>query len=299
MIAPLVTPTQPHTVALSAISRDVEPGVGRRRRKQQVPALRRQVGAGAQPFHVAMAVGGVADEDHAGELAVAHRQLLVDAERAIFVAHRLGVAGSLQSPAEKTSTPMIFSFAACTVPVVRRALVAGDRRRQHLALLEQRRDQPVADAAMLDALADGEDVRVRRLHVVVDDDAAVDVQRRPCGRARRSAGCRRRPRPGRRRCRSPSANATPSTRSSPRIAVVLSAEQHADAQVFHLRLQVAAAVGIELPLHQRRHQVHDGDVAALHLQPARGFEPEQPAADDHRLHAWLRALQQFGVQAAN
>ena len=62
-------------------------------------------------------------------------------------------------------------------------------------------------------------------------------------------------------------------------------EQHADAELLHLAEQVVAAVGIELPLHQRRHQVHDRDVAALHLQPARGLEAEQPAADDDGLHA--------------
>ena len=87
MIVPLVTPTQPQTVALSDISATSRPDVGRRRRKQQVPPLVAEVGAGAQPVHVAMAVGGVADEDHAGELAVARRvELLVDAERAILVA---------------------------------------------------------------------------------------------------------------------------------------------------------------------------------------------------------------------
>ena len=71
MIVPLVTPTQPQTVALSAISATSSAGVGRRRREQQVPALAGEVGVGAQPLHVAMAVGGVADEDHAGQLAVA------------------------------------------------------------------------------------------------------------------------------------------------------------------------------------------------------------------------------------
>ena len=90
----------------------------------------------------------------------------------------------------------------------------------------------------------------------------------------------------------PSASATPSTWPLPRMAVVRAAEQHADAEVLHLAEQVAAAVGIELPLHQRRHQVDDGDVAALHLQPARGLETEQAAADDDGLARRARALEQ-------
>ena len=69
---------------------------------------------------------------------------------------------------------MILSLAACTVPVYVGPAIAGHRRREHLALLEERRDQAVADAAVLDALADREDVGVGRLHVVVDDDAALD-----------------------------------------------------------------------------------------------------------------------------
>ena len=123
-------------------------------------------------------------------------ELLVDAERAILVADRLGVllapvAGREDVDAHDLELRRLHGAGIGRPPV------AGDRRRQHLALLEQRRDQPVADAAVLDALADGEDVGRRRLHVVVDDDAAVDVQRRPCTRGRRWAGCRRRRRPGR------------------------------------------------------------------------------------------------------
>jgi hypothetical protein len=67
-------------------------------------------------------------------------------------------------------------------------------------------------------------------------------------------------------------------------------EHHLDAKVLHLAEQVLAAVGIQLPLHQRGHQVHDRDLAPLHLQPARGLEAEQAAADHDRLGALARAL---------
>ena len=59
------------------------------------------------------------------------------------------------------------------------------------------------------------------------------------------------------------------------------AEQHADAEPF-IFAEVLTAVRIELPLHQRRHQVHDGHLAALHLETARGLESEQAAADHDR-----------------
>ena len=66
------------------------------------------------------------------------------------------------------------------------------------------------------------------------------------------------------------------------------AEQHANAELLDLAPQQAAADGIDLALHQRVHQVDDGDVAALHLEPARGLEPEQAAADHDRLRAARR-----------
>ena len=59
---------------------------------------------------------------------------------------------------------------------IRRSLVARDRCRQNFALFEQGRHEPVARAAVLDALADSEDVGIGRLHIVVDDDAAIDVE---------------------------------------------------------------------------------------------------------------------------
>ena len=42
-----------------------------------------------------------------------------------------------------------------------------------------------------------------------------------------------------------------------------------------------ATLLIELALHERGHQVHDGHAAALHLQTARGFETEQSSANHH------------------
>ena len=70
---------------------DVEARIRGRRREQQMPPLAGEVGLRPQPFHVAVAVAGIADENDAGELAVPHRQLLVDAKRAVLEADRFRV----------------------------------------------------------------------------------------------------------------------------------------------------------------------------------------------------------------
>ena len=46
--------------------------------------------------------------------------------------------------------------------------------RQHPRLLVRRLDQAVADAAMLGAFAERENIRRAGLHDIVDDDAAID-----------------------------------------------------------------------------------------------------------------------------
>ncbi len=157
MIAPLVTPTQPQTVALSAICAMSSAGVRDRRREEQMAALILQIGARPQPVHVAMAVRRVADENHAGQPAVAHHDLLVDAERRILEAHGLGARVAPVAGREDLDAHDL-ELRAQHAAGIRRALVAGHRRGQHLRLLDQRRHQAVADAVVLDALADREDV---------------------------------------------------------------------------------------------------------------------------------------------
>ncbi len=46
-------------------------------------------------------------------------------------------------------------------------------------------------------------------------------------------------------------------------------------------LEQIAGAGIELALHQGRHQMHDRNLHALEREARRRFEAEQPAADDH------------------
>ena len=146
---------------------------------------------------------------------------------------------------------------------------------------------------MLDALADGEDIGLGRLHVVVDDDAAIDGEAGLDARGRRWAGCRRQPRRRRHRdsCR-PRAPHPPHDRCRGSAVVVRPSRTRMPRSSI-LPDEVLAAVRIELALHQRRHQVHDRDVAALHLQATRRLEPEQAAADDHGLRAGPRPPQEL------
>ena len=62
---------------------------------------------------------------------------------------------------------------------------------------------------------------------------------------------------------------------------------HLDAARLDSALQQMAGGGIELALHQGRHQMHDRDVHALRLEARGGLEPEQAAADDHGIAARL------------
>ncbi len=145
---------------------------------------------------------------------------------------------------------------------------------------------------MLDALTHGEDVRIGRLHLVVDDDPAIDGE----------AGFVReldvRPDTGRHHDEIRLERAVIGQRHPLDVAVAehgnrRAPEQDTDAELLHLGHQVVPGVRVELPLHQRRHQVHDGDVAALDLQPARRLEAQQATANHDRPGRRPRAANQL------
>ena len=92
-----------------------------------------------------MAVAGVTDENHARQLAVAQRELLVHAKRGIFIPHRLDPAPVRPFAGREDVDPHDFELGGLHRPGISRSLVPGDGRRQHFALLEERRHEPVAD----------------------------------------------------------------------------------------------------------------------------------------------------------
>ena len=79
----------------------------------------------------------------------------------------------MKSPAENTATPETFRLVATHAAAVG-GVAAREMPRQHPRLLIGRFDQPVADAAMLGAFAERENIRKPGLQMIVDDDAAID-----------------------------------------------------------------------------------------------------------------------------
>jgi hypothetical protein len=137
---------------------------------------------------------------------------------------------------------------------------------------------------MLHALPDREDVGVGGFHVVVDDDAARDVE--TGFEAQLHVG----PNAGRHDDEVGLEATVVGQRHALHVAVPQDGgrgapEQHPHPHVLDLSDQVLAAVGIELAFHQRRSQVHHGHVATLHLQPAGRLQPQEAPADHDRLHA--------------
>src|SRR5439155_7552343 len=146
--------------------------------KEKLTPVRRKVLLRAEPIHVAMTVGRVADENGTGKLSVTQGQLFVDAKRGIFVAHDVD-AGRLVAEISRGENihPHDFEFCGGDGTFEARALVAGNCCSENFALFEQRSHKAVACAVVLDAFSDSKNVRIRRLHEIVDNDAAIDVKR--------------------------------------------------------------------------------------------------------------------------
>ena len=257
-------PALGHAVAvadLRVVRQVARPTSGRRpraSRKQQLGAVlgqRRRAVEGLQERRRAV---GVAEQDRAGQPAVADDQLLVDAARRLrrsCTTSSLGVAGSL-SPITARSTPMTLSLVETLEPAIRRRACSRpvSRSASTCGLLPERRDQAVDLAAVLRALADREDRRVAR--------ASAGRRRRRC-RARPSG---RRPAPAATFGRMPAEITTMSQSSV--VAVV--EQQAGDVRVAEHRAGRAAArcVVHAHPLH-RRAQHARRPLVELHLHQVR------------------------------
>ena len=93
------------------------------------------------------------------------------------------------SPMLNTSVPTTLSLVVGIEPAIVGGL-AGEVRGRDRGLLEPGRHEAVDVAVVLGALADRVDVGIRRLHRVVDGDAAADRDARICAQARCWSGCR-------------------------------------------------------------------------------------------------------------
>ena len=83
----------------------------------------------------------------------------------------------------------------------------------------------------------------------------------------------------------PSSSSMPSTRVSPMMRLVLALVMILMPRLFEFTRQQISGGGIELALHQGRHQMDHGDIHAALLEARRGFEAKQSATDDDSLAA--------------
>ena len=117
---------------------------------------------------------------------------------------------------------------------------------------------------MLDAFSHGKDVWIRSLHVIVRDDAAIHLQTRFASQLHVGANARGDDHKIR-------LDGTAVFEHHAFCFAVaenpggIAFEKHFHTEAFHFCLEVTATNQIELPFHQRVHQVDDRHVAALHL----------------------------------
>src|SRR5215510_4328076 len=120
-----------------------------------------------------MAVGRVADENHAREPAVFDRNATITALPWVLEADMIGCISPITGREDVDAHD--FERRRLDRSRVDRPPMSGQRCGEHLALFVERRHEPVTGPAMLHALAHREDIRGRGLHVVVHDDAALDL----------------------------------------------------------------------------------------------------------------------------
>ncbi len=121
-----------------------------------------------------------------------------------------------------------------------------------------------------------------RAHIRPDDDAAIDRQPRLLGQPRIRLDPDRHDHQRRRDHRAAlEFDALDATVAENGLGVGLG--EDLDAAPLQLALQEISGGRVELAFHQRRHEMHDGDVHVPRPQASRRFEPQQPAADHDRL----------------
>ena len=166
------------------------------------------------------------------------------------------------------------------------ATVAGETGRRDPRHLVERGHEAVDLPCHFCTFPDCEDVAVGRLHARIDDNASVDGK--PCVSSERHVRT--------------DANRHDDQRGANDAVVVerdafnpalandrlgISFADNLDAPLLDRLLQEIARGRIELPLHQGRHNMEDGDIHAAMSKTRCGFQSEQSATDHHRLLARL------------
>ncbi len=232
----------------------------------------------AQKLEVPGAVDRVSVEHGALDAVVAHDELLVHAARGVLEHELLRAGPAPKVTGRKQVDPGDLELRRDVGARIAADAELGEMVRDDLGLLEQRRDEPVAFATMLDALAHGIDARIERLHRVVDEHAA--PRREPGGF--RELDVR------------PDADGHDDEIGFEHGAVVepdpahaalaedrLGLRRHRELEAASLErfAQQTGRRGVELPFHEAVDEMHDGHVHAALLKPVCRLETEQPAAD--------------------
>ena len=174
---------------------------------------------------------------------------------------------------------------------------AGELVGSNLALIEQGRDQPVGDAAVLCTFAYRVNTRIKCLHGVVDDDAAFTVQAGLFGQfdIRDNADTHD---------NEVGLDFTAVLETYALYAAIADDflgsrfHQEGHAAFFQRCLQKGRRRFVELAFHQAIQQVHHGDVHTLFHQAVGRFQAQQAAANDDGLFVIL-CSSEHGVDIVN
>ena len=234
----------------------------------------------AHELEVPRAVHGVAVEHGSLNLVALDDELLVHAARRVLEHELLGIASAREVAGREEIDARDLELRRRLRARVAADAELGEMIRDDLRLLEQRRDEAIARAAMLHALAERVDARIVGLHGVVDEHTAIagDAARLRERGVRPNADRHDDEIGGHLACRR--ANLTPRTRSSPKIAAVCAGMTNLRPRSSSERFSSAPADASSCRSISVGDQVHDGDLHAALLEPVSRLEAEQPAADD-------------------
>ena len=232
-----------------------------------------------EQVEIPAAIRRVAIEHGADDAVVLHDHALVDAARGIAQDDVLAPVAAREIAGGKDVEAGDLELGRCDrAPVA--AMLVGEAVGEAAAHVPQGRDQAIDIAVMFDTFADRQHIRVAGYHMIVDLDAASDVQARFLRqRGRRANADRHHDEAGGNVAAVLQAHALDLA-----LAVYFSGVgpgQDGLAACFQGGLEQPARRLVELPLHQRVHEVDNRDLHAAQGQAMRGFEAQQAAPDDH------------------
>ena len=138
----------------------------------------------AQEIEEPGSVAGLAVEDGADDAVLLEHEALVDAPRGIAQDDVLPILGLAEIAGREQVDARDLQLGRGDRAGIGGRLVAGELGCHHLRHLVERRHEAVAEAAMLDAFADREHIRVAGAHVVADEHAPVGLEARLLGENR-------------------------------------------------------------------------------------------------------------------